>query len=75
MLFPTYDTLPLIPFSLNPSLPVAPTLLQGALLLVLFQTSHTLEHLLTHKAQGNLQALYDTIPTSAVVVKVRQCLL
>lgn len=28
---------------------------QGALLLVLFQTSHALEHKLSHKAQGNLQ--------------------
>ena len=44
--------------------------LQGALLLVLFQTSHTLEHLLTHRAQGNLAELYDTIPTSAVLVQV-----
>ena len=50
--------------------PPAPLPLQGALLLVLFQTSHALEHLLTHKAQGNLTALYDTIPTSAVLVEV-----
>ncbi|GAB4823392.1 hypothetical protein N2152v2_010438 [Parachlorella kessleri] len=44
--------------------------IEGALLLVLFQTSHTLEHLLTHRAQGNLAELYDTIPTSAVLVQV-----
>ena len=43
---------------------------QGALLLVLFQTSHVVEHLLTHKAQGNLLALYDAMPTSASLVSL-----
>jgi hypothetical protein len=42
--------------------------LQGALLLVLFQTSHSLEHLLTAKAQGNLAALYDAMPKEATLV-------
>lgn len=43
-------------------------MLQGALLLVLFQTSHALEHLLTAKAQGNLAALYDAMPKEATLV-------
>lgn len=42
--------------------------LEGALLLVLFQTSHVVEHLLTDKAQGNLQALYDAVPDTAALV-------
>ena len=45
-------------------------LLQGALLLVLFQTAHVLEHLLTHRAQGNLAALYESMPREAVVVQM-----
>jgi len=44
--------------------------LEGALLLVLFQTSHAVEHLLTAKATGNLQALYDAIPDHADVVEL-----
>ncbi|KAL4859036.1 putative cadmium/zinc-transporting ATPase HMA1 [Chlorella vulgaris] len=44
--------------------------LEGALLLVLFQSSHALEHLLTERAQGNLAALYDAIPKEAVLVSV-----
>lgn len=44
--------------------------LEGALLLVLFQTSHAVEHLLTEKAQGNLQALYDAVPDHADVVQL-----
>ena len=44
--------------------------LEGALLLVLFQTSHAVEHLLTAKAQGNLQALYNTIPDHAEIVRM-----
>ena len=35
---------------------------------MLFQTSHVVEHLLTDRAQGNLAALYDTIPKTAVLV-------
>ena len=41
---------------------------QGALLLVLFQVSHTLEHSLTDRAQASLQALFASIPTEAVLV-------
>eukprot|EP00887_Chlorella_sp_A99_P006718 scaffold3.g6718.t1 len=44
--------------------------LEGALLLVLFQTSHALEHLLTHKAQGNLAALYEAVPSAATLVRL-----
>ncbi|KAL4459085.1 hypothetical protein ABPG75_013950 [Micractinium tetrahymenae] len=44
--------------------------LEGALLLVLFQTSHVVEHLLTDKAQGNLAALYDSMPKAAVLVSL-----
>ena len=44
--------------------------LEGALLLVLFQTSHSVEHLLTAQAQGNLQALYDVVPEHADIVKL-----
>ena len=36
--------------------------LEGALLLILFQGSHAVEHLLTDRAQGSLQALYDSVP-------------
>jgi len=42
--------------------------LEGALLLVLFQTSHAVEHMLTDKAQGSLKALFDSIPNHADVV-------
>ena len=42
--------------------------LQGALLLVLFQCSHTIEHMLTDKAHGNLSALMDGCPETANVV-------
>lgn len=44
--------------------------LEGALLLVLFQTSHALEHALADKARGNLQALYDAVPDTATLVEV-----
>jgi cation-transporting P-type ATPase J len=43
---------------------------QGALLLVLFQVSHTVEHRLTHRAQGSLQTLFDSIPESATLVEL-----
>lgn len=42
--------------------------LEGALLLVLFQTSHSLEHALTAKARGNLKALDQAIPHQAELV-------
>ena len=42
--------------------------LEGALLLVLFQTSHAVEHMLTEKAQGSLKALFDSVPDHADVV-------
>lgn len=42
--------------------------LEGALLLVLFQTSHSLEHALTAKARGNLKALDQAIPHHAELV-------
>lgn len=35
---------------------------QGALLLVLFQVSHTVEHMLTDRAQGDLTSLFDKCP-------------
>jgi cation transport ATPase len=44
--------------------------LEGALLLVLFQVSHTVEHKLTDQAQGNLRTLFDSIPESATVVEL-----
>ena len=44
--------------------------LEGALLLVLFQTSHAVEHMLTDKAQGSLKALFDSIPNHADVVDI-----
>ncbi len=46
--------------------------LQGALLLVLFQTSHVVEHFLTDRAQGSLSALFDSIPKSATLVEMRE---
>lgn len=44
--------------------------LEGALLLVLFQTSHVVEHVLTAKAQGSLTALYDAAPQHATIVSL-----
>ena len=39
---------------------------QGALLLVLFQVSHTVEHMLTSRATGDLRALFEVLkPSSA----------
>ncbi|KAL3159617.1 putative cadmium/zinc-transporting ATPase hma1, chloroplastic [Trebouxia sp. C0009 RCD-2024] len=42
--------------------------LEGALLMVLFEGSHVLEHKLTGEAQGNLQALFDATPEYATLV-------
>lgn len=46
--------------------------MQGALLLVLFEGSHVLEHKLTGEAQGNLQALFDATPEHATLVELNQ---
>lgn len=46
--------------------------LEGALLLVLFQTSHAVEHMLTAKAQGSLKTLFDSIPDHADVIKLKE---
>jgi hypothetical protein len=43
---------------------------QGALLLVLFQVSHTVEHQLTDRATGSLQTLFDSIPDTATLVEL-----
>lgn len=40
------------------------------MLLVLFQVSHTLEHVLTKRAQGNLQNLFDRVPDEAILVEL-----
>ena len=45
--------------------------MQGALLLVLFQASHVLEHKRTDKAQGNLKSLFNATPEHAVLVELR----
>lgn len=42
---------------------------QGALLLVLFNVSHAVEHLLTDKAQGNLASLLEKAPQTATIVQ------
>lgn len=44
---------------------------QGALLMVLFEGSHVLEHRLTDQAQGNLQALFDATPEHATLVELK----
>ena len=44
--------------------------LQGALLLVLFQASHTIEHELTEQAQGNLESLVRQVPETATLVEL-----
>jgi len=49
---------------------IFPLAAQGALLLVLFQVSHTVEHKLTDQAQGNLRSLFDSIPESATLVEL-----
>eukprot|EP00798_Chlamydomonas_sp_ICE-L_P027121 gene27121-2349_t len=43
---------------------------EGALLLLLFQVSHTLEGKFTSRAQGSLDALFSSIPTQATVVSL-----
>ena len=45
--------------------------LQGALLLVLFQASHTIEHKLTEQAQGNMETLVSQVPETASVVQLK----
>lgn len=45
------------------------TLLQGALLLVLFNVSHAVEHLLTDRAQGNLASLLEKAPQTATLLQ------
>ena len=51
-----------------------PTLcsLQGALLMVLFQVSHTVEHRLTERASGNLWSLMGSMPQGAHKLEVDQ---
>lgn len=44
--------------------------LQGALLLVLFNVSHAVEHLLTDKAQGSLASLLEKAPQTATLLQV-----
>ena len=46
--------------------------LEGALLLVLFQTSHAVEHMLTDKAQGSLKTLFDSIPDHADIIELKE---
>ncbi|MEW5300276.1 MAG: hypothetical protein WDW36_003217 [Sanguina aurantia] len=41
---------------------------EGALLLLLFQVSHFLEHKLTARAAGNMERLFSAIPSTATVV-------
>ncbi len=45
--------------------------MQGALLLVLFQGSHMVEHVLTHRAQGDLRSLFNRVPDTAVLVDMK----
>ena len=45
--------------------------MQGALLLVLFQASHTIEHKLTEQAQGNMEILVSQVPETASVVQLK----
>lgn len=44
--------------------------LEGALLLVLFQTSHAVEHMLTDKARGSLKALFESVPDHADLIRL-----
>lgn len=43
---------------------------QGALLLVLFQASHTVEHKLTERAQGNMESLVSRVPNTVTLVEL-----
>ncbi|KAK9804935.1 hypothetical protein WJX73_000710 [Symbiochloris irregularis] len=45
---------------------------EGALLLALFTISHTLEHVLTERAQGDLSSLFDQVPSHATLVPMRR---
>ena len=45
--------------------------LEGALLLVLFATAHAVEERLTRHAQGDLRALWASVPASAALVPMR----
>ncbi|KAK9862975.1 hypothetical protein WJX84_001614 [Apatococcus fuscideae] len=46
--------------------------LEGALLMVLFQVSHTVEHRLTERASGNLWSLMGSMPQGAHKLEVDQ---
>ena len=39
---------------------------------MLFQVSHTVEHELTTRAQGNLKSLFDRVPEHAVLVSLNE---
>ena len=41
---------------------------QGALLLALFTISHTLEHYLTERAQGDMSSLFSQVPKQATLI-------
>eukprot|EP00798_Chlamydomonas_sp_ICE-L_P019394 gene19394-26044_t len=43
---------------------------EGALLLLLFHVSHTLEEMFTSAAQGSLEKLFNSIPAQATVVQL-----
>ena len=43
---------------------------QGALLLVLFQASHVVEHILTERAAGDLKNLFQKMPEFATTVEL-----
>lgn len=45
-------------------------LIQGALLLILYQLAHNLEDRFTTKATSSLKSLFDGIPETAVLVKM-----
>ena len=49
--------------------PTLAVVTQGALLLVLFNVSHAVEHLLTDKAQGNLASLLRKAPQTATILQ------
>lgn len=43
---------------------------EGALLLLLFQVSHTLEEKFTARARGNLDRLFSSVPTQATLIEL-----
>lgn len=61
------DTHVLMTLAVGGTLAIGGTI-EGALLLVLFQVAHSVEHKLTERATGDLKSLFDSVPDSATLI-------